>query len=286
MKRKYPRRCARYFNNQIKDSLISNNSISSTLPSSIGMTFSSSDLDSRSKKILNGSESIQSVSEYEDKARSVSHEVLDSLIREGLKNKDYETVDLVLKEALELGKLTGATMESSIRSCIDSNEFTNAWVLFEASTRLDLTIGEEVSNKIAKYMVQQIFWAEASVAIEYSLRKGYTIEKNQILIVLGGLIGVRGELDRALSLLTVIADLRREDIIAEFNVTKVEKLATEYDHMKENKLTPDLPLLEVLFNSLRQAMVQDGWWSAPLTRLTVSLACVTGNYQPAIDFLR
>jgi len=32
--------------------------------------------------------------------------------------------------------------------------------------------------------------------------------------------------------------------------------------------------------------VQDAWWSGSLSRLAIALACVTENYQLAIDFTR
>jgi hypothetical protein len=273
-----PTTCARRsFNNDFKDSFAK-----TATPPSFHVPFSSSGLDSQTKKLLNENERpLPSISEYEDKARSVSHEVLDSLIMEGLKNKDYETVDLVLKEALELGKLSGVTMESSIRSCIDSGEYIHAWILFEAATRLDLIIGETVSNKIINHMIDQYFWIEASIAVEYSLKKGYATEKDKLLTILGGLIGSKGELDRALSILTVIADTRRDDLIAEFSTIKIEKLVT-----RDLRSTSEFPLLELLFSSLRRAMVQDAWWSGSLSRLAIALACVTENYQLAIDFTR
>lgn len=271
-------RSARLFSNDFKDSLTKN-------LSSFKVRFAPPDLDT-STNLLKSSKLPQSTSEYEDKARSVSHEVLDSLIREGLRSKDYETVDLVLKEALDLGKLNGVTMEASIRNCIETGEFINAWVLFEASVRLSLVIGEGVSKQLLRYLVHNLHWIEAAVATEYCLKRGYSLESTDVMTLLSGLIGSNGDFDRALELLALIVDLRRQDLMVDVSEKTLDKLAAEYDTAREQRSSPELPSLGLLFSSLQRAMAENSWWSPSLTRLALSLACVAGHYEAAIQFVR
>lgn len=71
-----------------------------------------------------------------------------------------------------------------------------------------------------------------------------------------------------------------------YYMLQVEKLAVLYDHSVEPSVTPDGESIRRLLDSLANSMSKYGWWSPPLTRLSVALACVTGHYDLAIEFFR
>lgn len=152
---------------------------------------------------------------------SLSPEVFDSMVRDAIDKKDFETLNLIIREGTSFGRLSKDVLESAILECVKAKNWEYATILLTSVEEKSLNVSEEICQLILSRQTSSCKWIEAAQCITYMIRRDYAFPTRDILFVLGGLLASPNGAQRSLGIMSLVADHRRDDVVEYFNLGEV-----------------------------------------------------------------
>jgi hypothetical protein len=153
---------------------------------------------------------------------TISPEVIYSMIKAGFDKGDYETVQLVINEAKLLGKLSGEILEKSIVDFIHCKDYKHTMILFVICIDNNYVLSNVICKAFHAQLVTNCYWYDATIVAEYMIKSNYRFRSLDIYFLVSGLMkdSEKG-LSKALRLIQLISEYRRDDLSTNFDHSKV-----------------------------------------------------------------
>ena len=166
-----------------------------------------------------------STSTSDSAINTISPEVIHSMIKAGFDKEDYETVQLVINEAKLLGKLSVEILEKSIIEYLQMKDYKHTMILFLICIDNNYILKNIISKTFHAQLITNCYWNDAVVIAEYMIKNNHQFRNLDIFFLVNGLLNNSSTdgISKALKLIQLISEYRRNDLSSNFDFSKVSK---------------------------------------------------------------